>query len=351
MINGQAPAAGRSCPAGRGGCLSLPPRPVDDRPQRDRRRDRDGRRSVRHRRRSPCREAVAPRSCSRRSRRMPDAAVQIWARTQDRRVSIPDEPQGRQLGVVRYYTPPITAWTAYPGAVRRRLRQRSRRQRRSGRDGSLSRGRWDGRFGGARHNGRRAEAARGAGTPDSPPTAAPRTRACPRRRCRATAAAGRQATDEDERQQQRRREREERGRARRSGRPGSPARIPPTGKMPQNPISKIDSTRPRIRGGASAWSSAIVVVRKMISTQATVPTSSIDTGSECDRPIDRERQRRRRRPSATIVRPRPSRRPDGFHRERARRRSRRPVAGREQARGRRRRHASRSRVTIVRIEM
>ena len=64
-----------------------------------------------------------------------------------------------------------------------------------------------------------------------------------------------------------------------------PARIPPTGKIPQKPISKIDSSGRDPRRGERRRS-AIVVVLKMMNTQAAVPTNSIVTGNRRDRPID-----------------------------------------------------------------
>ena len=89
----------------------------------------------------------------------------------------------------------------------------------------------------------------------------------------------------------------------------SPATMPPIGLMPQNVISKIESTRPRIRPGASAWSSAIVVVRKTIRTPASVAARAIESTSVLEN-ASSETAVDATRTMMAIVRPRPAQRPN-----------------------------------------
>ena len=112
VINGQAPAVAGSCAAGRGGCLSLPPRPITI--------VRSGIAAgiVKSGGHFGTSAVTVPRGgratvLFTTQPPKPNAAVQIWARTRTGAYQFLTSRRADSFGAVRYYVPPATAWTAY----------------------------------------------------------------------------------------------------------------------------------------------------------------------------------------------------------------------------------------------
>jgi hypothetical protein len=112
LIAGNTPALAPTCPPGKGGCLMLPPRPaivisssVTAGVVRTGGSFTTSAVKVQAGTRATILFATKPA--------LPKARIEIWARSQQGTYHFVTSRLADSDGVVRYYTPPVTAWTAY----------------------------------------------------------------------------------------------------------------------------------------------------------------------------------------------------------------------------------------------